>query len=63
MTVSDQLRAALHRCEDSPQKLANTLGIDPLSIRRFSAGGGINSRTTDRLAEHLDLELIPKTTN
>jgi transcriptional regulator with XRE-family HTH domain len=61
--ISDKLRRAARRSGATPNHLANLLGVSQSTVVRFLAGGGINSRTIDRLARLLGARFsVPMTT-
>ena len=58
---SDQLRRVLGECGLSRYEIAKRSGVDEAALSRFVNGQrGLTTDTLDRLAEVLDLELIPK---
>jgi hypothetical protein len=60
-SISDQLRAFILQDPRSPTRLAKEAGIDPSNVFRFLTGKrGINSKSIDKLARLLRLELVKR---
>ena len=59
--LSDQLRRAIETAGRTRYKLAQETGIDQAVLSRFMhRKGGMLIDAIDRLAEALDLELVPR---
>jgi predicted transcriptional regulator len=59
-TVTQRLRAAIQADARLPIAIARETGIPNSALYRFLRGGALASRTLDKLAAHLDLDLLPR---
>lgn len=61
-TVSERLRAAILKGNETRYALAKRSGIGESVLSKFMAGAELKSETVDRLAEALGMELEEKRT-
>ena len=59
-TIADTLRAAIDASDCSRAEIARAVGVTDSTISRLMAGGDLNSRVADALADYFGLELRPK---
>jgi ribosome-binding protein aMBF1 (putative translation factor) len=59
--VTERLRQGIAGCGKSRYRLSQETNIDPATLHRFYHGqGSLSADGIDRLAEVLDLELVPR---
>lgn len=57
--LSDQIRQAVENCGETRYAIAKATGIDQATLSRFMNGErGLPMKTLDRLADHLDLNVV-----
>ena len=57
--LSDQVRRAVAECGQTCYRISKETGIDPATLSRFmSHERGLPMKTLDRLADHLDLNIV-----
>ena len=58
--LSDQIRQALRDTNESRYAIARATGVSQSQLSRFLGGRWLAEATLDRLAEHLDLVVMPR---
>ena len=60
LSVSERLRAALAKCPEPLRALSKRIKVTHTVLSRFAAGGNMELRSADKLADALGLELKPR---
>ncbi|TWU17621.1 helix-turn-helix domain-containing protein [Bythopirellula polymerisocia] len=60
-SISDQLKAAIRKSENSRYAICQATGVDEAALSRFlNEERGLSLATVDKLADFLNLELVER---